>query len=548
VTRRRPDSTVLATIAVAILSVLTARLIEHLALRDVPHVMDEMAYILEARTFLLGHVTVPPQLPRAAFEMWLVDNRAARYAVFPPGWPVLLAMAMRVHLELWLNPLLHGATVMAVGSVVKRLGGEWRSRLAGAAIYGFSPQALLLAASLMSQPLIALCAVVVVLGGVSACSGSVSRGPMLAAGVALGVAVAARPACALVLGLTLAVFLAIALRRGRLTIASVMALAAPVALGSALLLVYNGAVTGRPTRFPQNLYFEEHGPPVDLPDFRYRPGCNDLGFGASHGCDATPHTIADGVANTGENAEAWGLLAGGGPLIFVAALLGAALGRERAASFAALSSIGFAVAIYALYWNAGTCFGARFYHAALPPLCAVAGVGIEVALARWRVIALAAATVWLAWNGYAMRASGREIANDYFGTDDRFARLAARWDRAEPAVVMIAFTHDGYPSRPTYRWTLDLKDVYFMNSVRALSALWLDSPRLDGPLVFAKYHPAIVPELRARFPNRRFFLYVVRDDAGGDELRPYDDTLAATAPALPYPKDNFDGYILPATP
>ena len=92
-------------------------------------------------------------------------------------------------------------------------------------------------------------------------------------------------------------------------------------------------------------------------------------------------------------------------------------------------------------------------------------------------------------------------------------------DRAEPALVMVAFTGDGYPKRPTYEWTLDLKDVYFMNSLRALSALWLEAPLLDGPLVFAKYHPALVPELRARFPDRRFFLYVVRDDApGGDEL------------------------------
>jgi hypothetical protein len=264
---------------------------------------------------------------------------------------------------------------------------------------------------------------------------------------------------------------------------------------------------------------------------------------------ATPHTPAAGLANTLENGEAWLLLAGGGPIVFLVAAYGAFAARDRAASRAALLAVPLAVLVYALYWNAGTCFGARFYHAALPGLCAVAAAGLDAGLARWPRGATGLATAWMGWNLFALGASSREIAGDYFGTDDRFARLAEGWDRG-PAVVMIAFTGDGYPRRPTYRWTLDLKDVYFMNSVRALSALWLDSPTLDGDLVFAKYHPALVPELRARFASRRFFVYVVRDQApGGDELLAYDDPRVPRAePLPPHPVDNFDGYILPAGP
>jgi hypothetical protein len=238
--------------------------------------------------------------------------------------------------------------------------------------------------------------------------------------------------------------------------------------------------------------------------------------------------------------------------VFLAALGGAVFGKRRALSFAALLSVALAIVLYGLYWNAGTCFGARFYHASLPPLCAVAAVGLDVALSRLRLLALVAATGWAAWNGYALVGSEREIAGDYFGTDDRFARVAASWDAKKngPALVMVAFTHDGYPKRPTYRWTLDLKDVYFMNSVRALSAVGLDSPRLDGPIVFAKYHPALVPELRERFKDRRFFLYTVKDgEGGGDTLLPFDEsTLTPAERAAPYPRDNFDGYILPAAP
>src|SRR5215468_3717959 len=105
--RRDPDSR-LAPIAAATLGVAAARLVGHFALEDVPHVMDEIAYLLQARTFAGGHLTAPLHLPRAAFAMWFVDDRVRTFSIFPPGWPAFLAVGLWTGLASWINPLLHG--------------------------------------------------------------------------------------------------------------------------------------------------------------------------------------------------------------------------------------------------------------------------------------------------------------------------------------------------------------------------------------------------------------------------------------------------------
>jgi 4-amino-4-deoxy-L-arabinose transferase-like glycosyltransferase len=540
---KRDLDSILGTLALAALGVVAARLVGHFALEDVPHVMDEAAYLLQARMFAGGHLTMPPHLPRGAFAMWFVDDRVRTFSIFPPGWPAVLALGVLTGLASWVNPLLHGVTAFLVARAARLLGGR-RAAVFAAVLYALSPQAVLLAAGLMSHTLVALTAAVIL----AACLRLIRPGATwvhaAAAGTALGVAAVTRPLCAVALGLAVALFLGLALRRRLLRPAHLATLAAPAAVLVGLLGAYNAHLTGSPLRFPQDAFFDEHIPPMDLPMFHYHPGCNRLGFGPGHGCEAQPedvHTVANALRNTGGNLASWLWLAGGGPLAFVLALFAFAEVRDRGARAAVLAVGPAVILLYSLYWNGGTCYGARFYHAALPALLLLAALGLDWIAGRRRRTAAVLLGALLVWNGLFGLLATAEVSRLYWGTDARFARVAALW-REPPALILVAFGGGDLYGR--YLFTSSLRQVPWSYNIRALGALAVNRPDLGGPVVFARYHPGLMPELRARFPDRKLWLYVMGTGAP-DHLLPYETTgLAALEATAQRPPDNFDGFVV----
>jgi hypothetical protein len=75
----------------------------------------------------------------------------------------------------------------------------------------------------------------------------------------------------------------------------------------------------------------------------------------------------------------------------------------------------------------------------------------------------------------------------------------------------------------------------------------VNSPDLDGPVVFARYHPALMHEIRARFPDRQLWLYLM-SIGSQDLVVPYESSgLTALEAGAVRPKDNFEGStIVPA--
>lgn len=535
-------------VALAIVSALAARLVAKLALGDIAHVMDEITYLFQAKLYAAGRLSAPVSEPRGAFNMWFVDDRWARYGIFPPGWPAALAIALRLGLERWINPILHGITVVLIGRTGERVSGAGLAVVA-AALYATSPQTVVLAASLMSHPLVTCCAALVLF----ACAGHLVERPMrgatgatwLSVGAAIGVVAATRPLCAIVLAAFVLVTFATVAFRGRAGVVRALWLigvgALPMVLG---LLAYNRALTGAPLRFPQTIYFDEHLAPANLPFFRYHKGCNDLGFGPTHGCDYTisdaTHTALNAISNVADNSKAWFLLASG-PLLVVGTILGLARKATRRTTAWFVTMPLASMALYSLYWHGGTCFGARFYHTALPAALLAAAVGACALPARVRGPVLAAT---LAWNAFAMTRSARELGDrqwGYWGIDDRFAELRKTWNHG-PAVVMVAFGRDDLVN-PELGWTavVPTASVWMLN-IRAQAALAENAAVIDeGEIVFAKYHPALVADLKRRFPTRAFYFYVLTADRKSDSLEPYRDGMFEEL-AHKRPPDNFDGF------
>jgi hypothetical protein len=539
---KRPAIVVLA---LAIASVVGARLLSRFALEDVAHVMDEIAYAFQAKVFASGRLTAPPLEPRAAFTMWFVEDRGPRHAIFPPGWPAVLAVGELLGAARWVNPLLHGATVVLVGRAGSRGFGA-RVGVVAAALYAAAPQALLLAASVMSHTLVALSASVVLLACVTVARSRRLSPPLsAAAGISIGVAAATRPLCAVVLLAVLSVaFAAFGRERENRPLRAVAVAGFSAAPPVLALLAYHRALTGSAFRFPQMRYFDEHLPPADVPFFQYRPGCNALGFGAGRGCDQTVrdlvHTPLNALSNLGDNLTSWFLLAGGPVLVAGIAL---ALARKETRRDAALLA-GFplaAFALYALYWHGGTAYGARFYHAALPAAVVLVALGVGL---RDRRIKAGALGVVMLWNSFALYRAGLEIADEawgYWAVDGRFRDLRRDWTRG-PAVVMVAFGPDDLHN-PKLGFTATTPEGgYWMPSIRALGAL-AENPVVvsEAEVVFAKFHPALTGALAARFPDRALYLYVAHVDRERDRLEPFDP---ARFPAEAYrpPPPNFDAF------
>ena len=271
-------------------------------LRGGPRIIDATSYYLEARALAQGLFAWPLASPEAAvlgrFLVRAVGPDGAHAAViFPPGYPLLLALGFLLHAPLAIGPLLAAGITVATYDLAERVTREGPlapsvNGLLGvpeiAAIFSVLCAALRYhTADTMSHGLAALCttsALALGFRAVDACREfALRRAAWLAvgAGLALGWLVATRPVSAFAVALTLA-----------LTLSSLHALAPSarlrllglVALGALpgllLLFAHQRAATGSLGLSSQRAYYAAADGP---------PGCFRYGFGAGIGCVGEHH-------------------------------------------------------------------------------------------------------------------------------------------------------------------------------------------------------------------------------------------------------------------
>jgi hypothetical protein len=551
--RAHPRRVARSLLLLACAGTLAARLISAAWLDDMPHVMDEITYDLQAQMLALGRIAGPEVRPLAAFQQWFVEDRGQRYGIFPPGWPAVLALGHLVGLARWVDPILHGLTVFLIGWLGFRVRDATVGRL-GALLYALCPQALLLAGSVMSNTL-AACLAVLALGWTIALLARANTAPeprgealgAVAAGLALGWLATTRPLCAAVIGSCCAACMLACVRQGKARRAHAWALPA-LLVPLALLLLYHRALLGSALQFPQNHFFDTHAPPIDDPIFRYAPGCNALGFGPSHGCELTTgsdgHTLTKAALHTLHNLRAWLALAAGGGILAIAALIPLAFRATRRLGLWLLAPLPLIVAAYATYWGVGTCYGARFYHVALPFSVLAAALGLVELAAHSRTTTRLAWGLGLAAALASVVAGARahaEVSNGYWGTDARFLQLRDHYHGPD-AVVLVAFRDDYSTGVPTVLTGTGV--WHWPNAVRILSAQAANAPLLDGPLVFGRYHPALIGAIRRSFPRRRLFVYIMAQNPRDDALLPLERFRLNTPVNLRAPPNNFSGIVL----
>lgn len=376
--------------------------------KHAPDVPDELGYLHQARTFADGRLAAPtPPAPEFHYVSWGVHDRGMWYAVFPPGYGILLAGGVLVGAPWLVNPLLGAILVLVLFALARALAAtgkdheidEVTPRLA-VLLYLGSWFRLMHAGSYMAHPTAALFTAIAVLGIARALTGPAGqadqpgitgRGALIwagAGGAALAFLCATRQLDAVIVALALVPLVAHAVvRRPRRVVRPLViaALCALPLLGG--YLAYNRALTGAALLPPQQRYME----------LKERRGdCFRLGFGPGVGeCPLTQNTHfgEDGfqprhaAANTARRLEAWTRWSfGWSPLALlpVIGLMGGALAGGAAARRRALLGglVAATVLGYGLFFYHGVAYGARFYYSAFP-FAVLLGAAGALDLGRW---------------------------------------------------------------------------------------------------------------------------------------------------------------------
>ncbi len=94
-------------------------------LRGGPRIIDATTYVLQAKALAHGHFTWHPLFPSASFRgRFLIFNHGALAGIFPPGWPLVLALGFAIGSPMMVGVALSAALVIATYALARELAHE----------------------------------------------------------------------------------------------------------------------------------------------------------------------------------------------------------------------------------------------------------------------------------------------------------------------------------------------------------------------------------------------------------------------------------------
>jgi len=247
-----------------------------------PRIVDATSYFLQARALSEGMFAFPVPLPSGSFRgRFTLYEAGALSVIFPPGYPLLLALGFVLKVPLLVGPALGGLLVVATYVLGRDLLRDEPAARAAAACSLLSVALRYHTADTMAHGLSALLFATTLIA-----ASRPGRAAAVIAGLAAGWLVATRPVTGAV-ALSFAVFLTTRPKGDRL--ARLGALAVALAPGFLLVALHQHAATGSFFRSTQLAYYALSDGP---------PGCFGWGFGQlgcrfEHG-DFVKRELADG--------------------------------------------------------------------------------------------------------------------------------------------------------------------------------------------------------------------------------------------------------------
>jgi hypothetical protein len=439
---------------------------------------DEPVYVFQARTLLDGHLTVPADLHDAFFRPWLTGEHDGRlFTQYQPGWPAVLAVSdlffgsMRVGIA-----LVAAMTVVAVGAFAHEVVGDRRVTLAAVAVFALSPMFAFHWSLYLSYAFTTLC--LTTMGALLLRGARTGRTvTLVGAGVALGVAQLTRPFDAVlfavpVTGMAVARLLPVHGAWWR----ALLRVSAGTLPFVALTFAYNTAVTGAPFRFP-----------LMASDPR-----NRFGFGTRGILEGEPdfsypfHAARTALGDHLEGGIGWVF---GGAVAIGLAVLALVWRTRRRQCLPLLALVLVFPAGYLFWWatylsglSVRNGLGPQYYVPSFVPLAVLVAVGL-VAVWSWRRVAAGAVAVAMVVVTVHALVDKVDVARAITAGHRKFHDVVAN-EAPDGSLVLLPddarYVMSPYP--------------YLMNS-----------PDLDGRVVYAVDRGAENADVLARFPDRPAF-------------------------------------------
>jgi len=449
----------------AVVVALAAAAAEHLVFDGMPHTSDEAAYQFQARALAQGRLGFPPPTEFDFFNfVHLSDAGGIWHGIMNPGWPALLAPAMKLGVPQWLNPLLAASTLGLLFGALRRSIGDAAARLCAIGI-ALSPFFVFQAATAMSHTSNLFVFALFLYAWERQRRGDTPTAAALGwaaiAGFALALGATIRPLDTAIAAAPFGVWqLAEALRERR-GFSNLLVTGLLASVGVAALLGYNDALTGDPWVFPQEIHFERLHP-----NQRFGFGFGPMMGTVAHGPEWPGYFPSDIPRVTGHR-----LLVGfedvhGAPALLIAALLAFARPRRDGPWATALlaSAIG-VVLVYAGHFYHGIAYGSRHYALALPGVVAALAIpaaraaedgGRSARFARAAVLATAACAL-----GVATPRLVDEYSADYREASGAI-REASERAQLHHALVFVHADRWGWKSAfPLNDYPLELNEVLY---------------------------------------------------------------------------------------
>ncbi len=455
--------------------------------QGVPHLGDSVAALFSAELFLSGRLTAPmPAHPEffRQFGVLSAEHGVDRLAgMYPPGWPLVLAPGVALGATWLVNPILGGALAVATAALGAELYDRPVGRLAGLLVV-LSPLLGVFSASHLSHVPTALW---LCLGWWATVRIDRTGHPAwgLLAGGALGLALVTRPATAALIGLVVA-FLPLSrphhsLERWRPYLTAIVV----VIVFACGLLAYQGATTGDPFTPGHRLVL---GP--------------DRGPGFGEYAEGQIHDLQRGLQHTLERVHVVDTTLLGWPVLASAVfllpfLLGRAGLRELWLIAPYIALLGF----FATFWYFPANYPGRYLTSALPPLliaCAATWRTTSDQLAArrgWSAVPTLVVVVGLLFSVLVARPLHLSFFEPHHG--DIETVLPAMIADAEVTDALVFVRAEGWSD---HHW--DRQGDYYGSAFR------LNTPDLDGDIVYARDLAPDNGRLIAAYPDRFYYSYV----------------------------------------